>query len=470
MYMRSVISLALLGALSSFAAAQCTTVVTHSGANFQSNFTGYAEAGLVDGEAAAASFVIPASAFPIKLNLTEMIFATSNATVLTTTVWEVFGYEGTPTNGTLAFSYAADDIMLPYLRLGPGTQGTNIQFSVDPGDPEQIILQNNGSNTVTIGYRVLQHNNPPTPPNAPDSNTNAFPTIDSNGISQISRNWLYAVDVGSPLQAPPGWSNFQSLPFWVRPSGDWNIRFTYESTNPVSITDDPDSVSVALGQPATFSVVAQGANLQYQWYQGATPVQNVSGRIFGAQTPDLIFLTTQPQDAGNYTCVVSATCGVVTSDPATLSFSSGLPTISGQVNLDDFVGAPGGRPFLLRFRNVGGTTDIATVAGTLNPNGTYSVNKPGALGNGNYQVNLDIQHWLRDKLASVAVNSNGATNVNFNPVNGDADDSGEVDAADIDAVIADFGGSGVMTDMDGSLEVDAADIDIVIANFGSTDE
>ncbi len=56
-------------------------------------------------------------------------------------------------------------------------------------------------------------------------------------------------------------------------------------------------------------------------------------------------------------------------------------------------------------------------------------------------------------------------------INGDVDNSGEVDAADIDAVIAAFGATDLGdTDVDVSGEVDAADIDIVIANFGATDE
>jgi hypothetical protein len=56
-------------------------------------------------------------------------------------------------------------------------------------------------------------------------------------------------------------------------------------------------------------------------------------------------------------------------------------------------------------------------------------------------------------------------------VNGDVDNSGEVDAADIDLVIADFGDVSVgNSDVDVSGEVDAADIDIVIANFGAVDE
>ncbi len=56
----------------------------------------------------------------------------------------------------------------------------------------------------------------------------------------------------------------------------------------------------------------------------------------------------------------------------------------------------------------------------------------------------------------------------INLTNGDVDGSGEVDAADIDEVIADFGQTSawILSDVDGSGEVDAADIDIVIANFG----
>lgn len=59
---------------------------------------------------------------------------------------------------------------------------------------------------------------------------------------------------------------------------------------------------------------------------------------------------------------------------------------------------------------------------------------------------------------------------------GDADYSGEVDAADLDMVISKFGlvsgqaGWTVATDMDASGEIDAVDIDITIQNFGLTDD
>ncbi len=70
-----------------------------------------------------------------------------------------------------------------------------------------------------------------------------------------------------------------------------------------------------------------------------------------------------------------------------------------------------------------------------------------------------------------SVNPVAITLGSINLQNGDVDGSGEVDAADIDEVIAAFGDvSAADTDVDVSGEVDAADIDIVIANFGAVDE
>ncbi len=117
--------------------AQCSVVVTHSGADF-SGGQFVIQAGMVDGEAGAATYTLPANNFPIKINLIEAIFATSQATEQTTTVWEVFVYEGTPDTGTLVASYTSDDVVLPHVRIGPGTAGANVQFSIDPTDPEQI--------------------------------------------------------------------------------------------------------------------------------------------------------------------------------------------------------------------------------------------------------------------------------------------------------------------------------------------
>lgn len=85
-------------------------------------------------------------------------------------------------------------------------------------------------------------------------------------------------------------------------------------------------------------------------------------------------------------------------------------------------------------------------------------------------IEFDGASYLRKKVHAVHAGSD----LNLGPVvltNGDPDNSGEVDAADIDAVIANFGSTNDgSTDVDASGEVDAADIDIVISNFGSVNE
>ena len=63
-------------------AGQCPpVVVTHSGADFGGG-SYIAQAGFVDNEIAAASFSVPQSEFPIRLDLAEMISVTSGATAL----------------------------------------------------------------------------------------------------------------------------------------------------------------------------------------------------------------------------------------------------------------------------------------------------------------------------------------------------------------------------------------------------
>jgi hypothetical protein len=212
-------------------AGNCPPVIrTHSAANFQGGaFT--IQAGFAEGEIAAASYTIPAEHFPITLNTWEMIFATQAATVQTTTMYTVMVWEGTPNTGNLVESFSSDGTILPHLIMGVGTNGVNVQVSVDPGDPEQVIVQNNGSNTFSIGYRIDDHNNEPANPclASPPTNSNAFPTTDNTssppGLAQPTQNWIFMLNCG--FAGCANWHSFQSMSSICRPNGDWNIRATY---------------------------------------------------------------------------------------------------------------------------------------------------------------------------------------------------------------------------------------------------
>lgn len=122
------------------------------------------------------------------------------------------------------------------------------------------------------------------------------------------------------------------------------------------------------------------------------------------------------------------------------------------------------------------------LVGTASTSSTFRVilpNVPPAGATNQYTIVFDGASFLK-KTVNVTVPGNATpTDISIGAislVNGDVDESGEVDAADIDQVIADFGaiwpvGNGnPNSDVDVNGEVDAVDIDIVIGNFGAIDE
>ena len=84
----------------------------------------------------------------------------------------------------------------------------------------------------------------------------------------------------------------------------------------VSITGQPGGQTVCPGGPATFSVVATGGGLTYQWRKGGV-------NIIGATSSSYTIASVVAGDAGSYDVVVSGTCGSpVTSAAASLTVNT----------------------------------------------------------------------------------------------------------------------------------------------------
>ncbi len=117
-----------------------------------------------------------------------------------------------------------------------------------------------------------------------------------------------------------------------------------------------------------------------------------------------------------------------------------------------------------------GTTTLASGSVTASASSSaLSIDVP-ASATGAAELVLDGSSFLKRVVSINLTGSNQAIG-NATMQNGDVDGTGEVDAADIDQVIAAFGNMGDnVEDVDVSDEVDAADIDIVIANFGGMDD
>jgi gliding motility-associated-like protein len=87
----------------------------------------------------------------------------------------------------------------------------------------------------------------------------------------------------------------------------------------ITIGVDPASISVLLGNTATFTVVESGSTIGYQWYKGITLLSDLAGEISGATTSTLNIINAQFTDAGDYKCVINGSCGSTDSKSATLT-------------------------------------------------------------------------------------------------------------------------------------------------------
>ncbi len=93
-------------------------------------------------------------------------------------------------------------------------------------------------------------------------------------------------------------------------------KITYTGSSAPVITNQPQSLTVALGNTATFNVsVTGGAPLSYQWRKNGT---NISGGTSSAYTISSVTAAS----AGTYSVVISNTFGNVVSKNATLTVTS----------------------------------------------------------------------------------------------------------------------------------------------------
>lgn len=86
-----------------------------------------------------------------------------------------------------------------------------------------------------------------------------------------------------------------------------------------AITDQPNFQSVLAGQPASFTVAADGtATLTYQWRRNGVNLSN-SSTYSGVTTPTLSISAASDLIEGTFSCVVTNSCGSVTSSGANLT-------------------------------------------------------------------------------------------------------------------------------------------------------
>lgn len=145
------------------------------------------------------------------------------------------------------------------------------------------------------------------PPADPIASVAAKVAVDSAGHAFLAGWYLTPTTFGTTVLQPQGNLNF--------------FLAKLVSGGPI-ITSRPQSQTVEAGQHVSFSVRATGAEpLTYQWQRNGTNLTGAVGPLFN--------LRVQPNQAGNYTVVVSNATGFVTSaPPAVLTVN---PTTRGTV-------------------------------------------------------------------------------------------------------------------------------------------
>ncbi len=416
------------------------------------------QGGFAEHEMAGTSYVLTAADFPLRIDLTEMIFGTSNASVQTTTQWSVLVYEGTPSNGQLVYSFSSDGDILPHIVLPPGTSGVNVQFMIDPGDPEQMWVYDNGSHTFSVAYRIDKHNNQTQNPCffAPPANSNAFPATDVGGLASLTGNWLYAIDCGI-LGCPAGWHTFGQLPSACRPSGDWVMRVTWTPLNCQL------QGACCFGPNNCQFMTQQDCESAGGSYQG----DNVPCGIGGGACAST-----------SVACCFQATGGCLNLTAETCVAAGGVPGPSGS-NCTGYVCFPTGACCLPNGNCIGPVSPetCAAQGGTFQGNNTScaSTNCPLPTGGCCFPngfcltlTEADCQSvgatWHGPGTNCADTNGNGHADVcESNPA--DLDGDGHVGATDLAILLGKWGQSG-QGDINGDGTVNAADLSILLGAWG----
>ncbi len=139
---------------------------------------------------------------------------------------------------------------------------------------------------------------------------------DGEHIFGATTTALQIVNVGPDDEA----SNYNCLAT-NQDGGCSAVSDTVEITTvqPITISEQPESQTLDTGDALQLGVSASGElPIQYQWRHDGVDMVNGSG-VFGVGTANLLVLSVDMTDAGEYDCVVTNVCGPVPSEVAEIT-------------------------------------------------------------------------------------------------------------------------------------------------------
>jgi hypothetical protein len=213
--------------------------------------------------------------------------------------------------GTFTYSPAAGTVLM----AGPQTLSATFTPS----------SQNYTTATATVGLTVNKGTPTitwPTPANISTGTPLSSTQLNATVAGNVAGDLAYSPPAGTVLPTGAG----QTLSVFFLPTDTANYKFVQASvyinvgttgTKP-TITGQPQNVSVAAGGSATFSVIASGTGLTYQWQFNGTAIS-------GATSASYTVASAANSNAGSYSVVVSNSSGSVTSQQAVLTITAAAP-------------------------------------------------------------------------------------------------------------------------------------------------
>jgi hypothetical protein len=258
---------------------------------------------------------------------------------------------------------------LPFMTLSPASMGMEADIPHNPVVVSNYLFQSWYQNGLQI-FDITDRTRP--------IRVGFYDTYPAAETSSYQGNWGVFPYLGFDKVLL---SDIQSGLFIV----DATPVLTASNNFPPLIISQPASITVTQGSTATFSAVATGSSLTYQWrFNGAA--------IPGATDSALALSNAVPAMAGNYALVLSNASSTLTSMVASLSVVATqvlqAPNISAQpANLSVFQGedaafsvaASGSAPLAFQWRfdgqNIQGATNNAFARSNVQPEnvGNYSV-------------------------------------------------------------------------------------------------
>ncbi len=167
--------------------------------------------------------------------------------------------------------------------------------------------------------------------NGSGTSYNSSATYSANASATLYAQWNSSTSTAAVTLPTPTWTG-HTFKGWATsstatsgstgsytPSGNVTLYAIWEQdTQPPVIITQPEDITVAAGKTATFTVVAEGTGLSYQWYvqlkgsEGWDPISS-------ATKDTLSFTADSVQNGRRYRCEVSNDKGTVSSEEAKLT-------------------------------------------------------------------------------------------------------------------------------------------------------